>query len=245
MTARRIPLEGSFNFRDLGGYATDDGRVVRWRQLFRADGPHALTDDDGKALAELGITTVIDLRTTEELERGRWTTHLGPVTEHHLPLIDVLPREENAHEWSDASWVARHYIGHLTNATATIANALRILADATEPVMFHCSAGKDRTGVLAAVLLGTLGVTDDDIVADYALSGEAMHRFFGFLRDRSDNPEMLEQWKPTVLAAPAEAMAEVVAHVRARYGSFAGYVEKIGAGEVTAPLRTRLLTRSA
>lgn len=245
MTDRLLSLDGSFNFRDLGGYRAANGTEVRWRRLFRADGPHALTASDAAALGELGIVTVLDLRTGGEVERGRWTDHLGPVTEHHLPLTDVLPRDDELREWSDGAYVARHY-GHLLEQGApSLAKALEILAaPGAQPAMFHCSAGKDRTGVLSAIVLGLLGVADDDIVADYALSARAMERFVAWLRERAADPDALERHVPAVTSAEPETMRSLLAHVRAEYGSFEGYARAIGAEATVPALRAALLSDS-
>ena len=89
-TNRVITLEAVHNFRDLGGYPTVDGRVTRWRTLFRSDGLDRLTGADLEVVRELGIRTVIDLRTQGELDaRGRFPVEAHPVAFHHLPGIDV------------------------------------------------------------------------------------------------------------------------------------------------------------
>jgi protein-tyrosine phosphatase len=92
---RALELEGCVNFRDLGGYRTSDGGTIRWRQLLRADGLHKLTEADRRQLIELGLATVIDLRTVDEAEqRGRFPVDVVPVTYIDLPLFDVLPTTE-------------------------------------------------------------------------------------------------------------------------------------------------------
>ena len=88
---RRIALEGAVNFRDLGGYATGDGRRTRWRTLFRADGLGDLTAADLEVLRDLGIRTVVDLRSGDELERGRLDVDAHPVAFHHFLFIETLP----------------------------------------------------------------------------------------------------------------------------------------------------------
>src|ERR1700704_4221301 len=89
---RQLVFDGCFNFRDLGGYGTSDGRWVRPRRLYRADGPHALTTRDIAKLRALDLATVIDLRTPQEVtDRGCYDTVLTNTVEHHLPMIDVLP----------------------------------------------------------------------------------------------------------------------------------------------------------
>src|SRR6202041_1944966 len=93
--SRKLVFEGCFNFRDLGGYPTADGRRTRWRRLFRADGLSRLTDSDMDSLAALGIVTVIDLRTDLEAgTQGRFPEGVDGVDYHHLPLTDTLPGEE-------------------------------------------------------------------------------------------------------------------------------------------------------
>ena len=91
---RLIALEGAVNFRDLGGYSTADGQRTRWRVLFRADGLGELTGPDLEVLRQLGIRTVVDLRSGSEVERGRFDVDAHPVDFHHFPFIDVLPNVE-------------------------------------------------------------------------------------------------------------------------------------------------------
>src|SRR5512144_2600872 len=143
---RRIELEGCLNFRDLGGYPTRDGRRVRWRRLFRSDGLHLLTAADIRRLREeIGLAEVIDLRSTTELaSEGRGMLAAEPLRFHHVPLFDGEVREQRARA------------------------AEITLAEASGPAVFHCAAGKDRTGVISAILLALLDVPDEVIVADYA-----------------------------------------------------------------------------
>src|SRR5579859_4556528 len=175
---RVVDLEGCFNFRDLGGYRTVDGRCVRWQRLFRADGLHRLTEADLAHLAGLGLATVIDLRTEKELDEvGRIAWPAPDLAFHHLPMLDVLPDRTTYPAWVDAGYVADRYVAMLEKGRDAVAEALAILTDPTAyPAVFHCAAGKDRTGLLAAVVLGLLNVSDEDIVADYALSQHAMTR---------------------------------------------------------------------
>jgi protein-tyrosine phosphatase len=242
---RHVEFDGCFNFRDLGGYATVDGHWVRPRLLYRADGPHALTDGDVATLRDLGLATVLDLRTGPEVEdRGRYATHLPGVAEHHLPLTDVLPDPDELPSWIDPLVVAGQYRSMLENGSDAIARALEILSSASEyPALLHCSAGKDRTGILSAVLLGLLGVPDDTIVADYALSARGMHRLVEHYKSSyPDAAEQLSRLAPAMVAADPRTMSAFVAFVRDEYGSFEGYSEFIGAGSAPAALRAVLLS---
>ncbi len=245
MEERRIGFEGCFNFRDLGGYEVADGRAVMPRRLYRADGPHTLTDADAVKLRGLGLVTVIDLRTAQEAEdRGRYVTTLGDVVEHHLPMIDVLPDTDELPEWIDPDVVARQYRKMLEHGSSAVATALDILSDPNVyPAMFHCSAGKDRTGILAAVMLGIAGVADDAIVTDYALSATAMHQLIEHYQRRyPDAHEQLARVAPAMVAAHPEAMAAFVEGIRRDYGSFDRLAEAIGAPEAPARIRAAILS---
>jgi hypothetical protein len=253
-TTRHIELAGCFNFRDLGGYRTVDGRVTRWRRLFRADGLDALEDGDREALAGLGIRTVIDLRTDMEATR-RLTTEPGEddapravgtfpgATYHHLPLTEVLPGEEDAPHWEDPRFVSERYGGMLRDGSASVVHALRLLSSSDRlPAVFHCSVGKDRTGVLAAVVLGLLGVPDDVIVDDYTLSRRAMIRLLGVLRQRyPDASEIVDRYEPVILSVEPASMEGFLAEVRARHGSFEQLALDLGVTDVAARLREELL----
>jgi protein-tyrosine phosphatase len=241
--SRLLALEGAFNFRDLGGYATADGRITRWRRLFRADGPHALTPADAEVLAGLGIVSIVDLRTADEAgQRGKWHVHVGNATYHHFPMLDVLPDEEELSGWDDPIRVGTHYLDMAARASDAIGATIRTLAQpASLPAMFHCSAGKDRTGVLAALLLGLAGVPDDTIIADYALSREAMVRMLTWLRARVEDPEQLERYAPAVRAAEPEAMAVFLAGLRTQYGSFDAFASALAVDDVVDALRAQLL----
>ncbi len=172
---RMIALEGAVNFRDLGGYAASAGTRTRWRTLFRADGLGELTEADLSVLDTLGIRTVIDLRSGTELERGRFDVDAHPVAFHHFPFIDELP---DAQEFDRRpGLLGSQYLEMVRDAGGQILASLEVLAtpDAL-PAVFHCTAGKDRTGVLSAIVLSLLGVDEPTVVADYALSGAAMQR---------------------------------------------------------------------
>jgi protein tyrosine/serine phosphatase len=242
--SRFVDLQGCFNFRDLGGYRAAGGHTVRWRRLFRADGLHRLTDEDRLDLTHVGLRTVIDLRSGDELtERGRIVWPAPGLAYHHLPMFDVLPDREEFPTWVDSAYVARRYAEILEQGSWTISESLRLLADpATYPAVIHCAAGKDRTGILSAVLLGLLGVPDEDIVADYALSGGAMVRFLAWLRtEYPDAKDQLERSSAAIVAAEPETMALFLQRFRSVHGSFEDYAESLGMiGAVTA-LRSALL----
>jgi protein-tyrosine phosphatase len=230
---RRLELEGVWNFRDLGGYRARDGRQVRWRRLFRADGLDRLTAADLQHIERLRLRTVIDLRTGDEVARGRMATADAPVGWHHLPMLEVLPARERYNAWVTPAHVAEQYLGMISSGEATVRGFLHLVCDADRyPLVFHCFAGKDRTGILTALVLGLLGVADDDIASDYALSAAAMHRLLEWLRAQYDEGaaelERLESSAAAIVAAEPETMAAFLRQFRAAYGSFEAYAVSVG-----------------
>jgi protein-tyrosine phosphatase len=228
--ARRLELEGAWNFRDLGGYVGRDRRPVRWRRLFRADGLDRLTEGDLRTIEELRLRTVIDLRTGDEVARGRLASDRGEVAWYHLPMLDVLPPRQDYNSWVGPAYVADQYLGMIDAGAATVTAFLDLVCERDAyPLVFHCFAGKDRTGVLTALVLGLLGVADEDIVADYALSQAAMARLLEWLRaEYADNAAEIESSAAAIAAAEPETMTEFLRQFRAAHGSFEEYAASLG-----------------
>jgi protein-tyrosine phosphatase len=225
---RIIALEGAVNFRDLGGYQAADGMQTRWRTLFRADGLGELTEADLSVLRQLGIRTVIDLRSGSELERGRFDVEAHPVAFHHFPFIDELPDAQDFDR--RPGLLGTQYLEIVRDAGGQILAALDVLAapDAL-PAVFHCTAGKDRTGVLSAVVLSLLGVDEPTVVADYALSGAAMLRLRAKLIAKyPEGRETIENIDEVFSADPVQ-MEQLLDHVQEQYGSVGAYVDGLGA----------------
>jgi len=238
---RLIALEGAVNFRDLGGYATEDGLRTRWRVLFRADGLSELTETDLEVMRELGIRTVVDLRSGQEVEQSRFNVEAHPVTFHHYPFIKALP---NAEDFARApGFLGTQYTEMLDEATPQIIGALSALAapDA-RPAVFHCTAGKDRTGLLSALVLSLLGVPEETVIADYALSDAAMSRLRAkLIKKYPDGGSVIADSDVLFSADPANMVA-LFAHLRNRYGTVAEYAAQVGVpAGVVERLRESLL----
>jgi protein tyrosine/serine phosphatase len=234
---RHVRFEACFNFRDLGGYPTADGREVRRGVLYRSDSLHRLSDDDLASFTALGIRTVIDLRTSDELaEHGR-------VADDDARTFRHVPFDEVAHDGYLRPH-AQEYLAFADLRRDRIAHALQHLAEGDGPFVFHCMAGKDRTGVLAAILLAALGVNDDTIGADYALTERSIDPAFTWAKaNDADWAAWLTRVEPTgLLTAHAEVIVEFLALVRADYGTIDDYLRNAGlnAGTVQA-LRERYL----
>ncbi|WP_433043921.1 tyrosine-protein phosphatase [Dactylosporangium sp. CS-033363] len=231
-----------FNFRDLGGYPTADGRVTRWRRLFRSDSLSRIDPEDAASFTALGVRTVIDLRRPREIERDGRVHEFDGLRYHHLhPVHAEWEVSAEADEISDARWLADRYLDLAEDGRAAIVAAVEVIADAQNaPVVVHCVAGKDRTGVVSAVTLSALGVPDEVIAEDYALTQGATDRSMQFLR--ALNPEVAKmpaRW----LLSPAETMTLFLADLRSRHGSIRSY---LGLSPTTlARLEENLLERPA
>jgi protein-tyrosine phosphatase len=239
---RTLTFSANYNFRDVGGYAGLDGRTVRWRRLFRADSLHRLTGADWAAFEALGVRTVLDLRRTFEVEEHGRVPHADGLTYHNAVLEHVdwqeVPYPDGVvHE----RWLADRYLNYLTDGQAGLATALGVIADPrAAPVVVHCMAGKDRTGVVCALTLGLLGVSDEDIAADYALTEASMASLTAHLREH--NPEAFDG-NEHMFDSPREAMLLFLADLRTLHGSVEKYVRELGlTDEQIAALRKSLLT---
>jgi protein-tyrosine phosphatase len=231
VTERRVPLAGPVNFRDLGGYPTRDGRTVAWRRLYRSDSLHHLEPEDGPLLHERGIVTAIDFRADDELDRigiGR----LGEldIRHLHLPTVDRALHTVRPPGWDPPESAAEIYELMLRSGGAAYAAALRALVEpGTLPAVYFCMAGKDRTGLFSAVVLGLIGVADDDIVADYVLTHEVVHAIHE--RGKRDYEQSANVWPDLpedLRGAVAPTMEQTIERLSAEYGDWAGYVDAIG-----------------
>jgi protein-tyrosine phosphatase len=229
--SRLIELEGCFNFRDLGGHGTEDGRIVRWGRLFRSDALHHLTASDLRHIREeLGVRIVVDLRSSAE-RAGEVPTSLcdPPVQEHHVPLFDGERRGAPPDLALD-----QIYSILLRVARVPIARFVRLLAESREPVLFHCAAGKDRTGLVSAVVLGAIGVREAEIVADYAETRRNLDRIVDRLRESASYEHVFTELPPETLHAEPATMEKFLAGVARDFGSMRGYL--LGSGLTEAEL---------
>ena len=229
---RVVPLFAVHNFRDLGGYPTNDGRHTRWRTLYRADGLYRLTPDDANIVMNLGVRTVVDLRTNNEVrERGTFPVEDHDVAYHHLPIIDATWGETQTPEFNDeVEFLVWAYREMLAEAAPRFADAINLLSQQTVlPAVFHCAAGKDRTGILAALVLGVLGVDESIIAADYGLTRSATTRLRAWARQHQPElADLYDRMPPRFTAADPRAMAIILNDITSRYGSLRNYVREIG-----------------
>ena len=242
--ARRISLERAFNFRDLGGYQTRDRKQLRRGQLYRSDDLFRLSEGDLAHLAELGIRTVIDLRTEAEAVRGRFPAERLAVDYYQNSLIDISADHSQARGEGAQDYIYLRYRQILTEGGSRIHEvfARLVLAEAA-PAVFHCVAGKDRTGLVAAITLEVLGVDREHVLADYSLTDLAMREALAWLEaEYPDLARRMSDLPPVVLSAEPENLARVLDWLDASYGGAEGYLLSLGlAREDLAEFRSWML----
>jgi protein-tyrosine phosphatase len=242
---RRLPFEGVRNFRDLGGYPTADGRRVCWGKVFRSDALHNLTEADLESFKSLSVRLVYDFR--NDIERARYP---DPVGSEVLELVNLRPGEDSMRlgpgsTKADAERLLRDvYVGMLANSGPQFGQVLTGLADTgLLPTVFHCAGGKDRTGMMAALLLSALRVSRDAVLDDYELTAR--------WRTVADEPELFrlliaagvpEEAATSLLGTPRWAMVEALAVLDEDYGGIDAYLRgPAGMNEESvAALRTTL-----
>lgn len=246
-----IELSAPVNLRDLGGIRIAGG-LLREGLAVRADDLSVITDADAAELVERGLTAVIDLRTTDEVGlTGRGPLARRPVAYHHLPLMASIGEgmPQDGPVAIDHVRMGELYARMVEGAAPQLVNALSIIALTPGTTAFHCAAGRDRTGVLAAVLLLVLGADDDAIVADYARTDpnmaaiqERMRPVMGVLMARLGFD--LEQMASVTFSdEPMDvSMRTMLARLRERHGDALAPLRAAGLGEdLIARLRTRAL----
>jgi protein-tyrosine phosphatase len=229
---RDIELRDTYNLRDLGGYRTGDGRQVRWRLLFRGAGLQRLDGPDLETVRGLGLVTAVDLRTQGEVDRhGAYPVDQLPAAFHHLPMIrQVWDIDQLDPEAGPDQFLLARYQDMLKEGARAISLTFEILADPENlPAVFYCAAGKDRTGVLAALVLSALGVQREAIVADYHLSKERVDRIRArALKSAGDGlSTMIVQPEP-FMQAPAGAMRLLLGWIADVHGTTAAYLTSVG-----------------
>jgi protein-tyrosine phosphatase len=232
-----LQFPGLLNARELGGHPTRDGAKTRSHSLLRADDLVQLTEEGMQALADYGVRTVIDLRWPGEVAARPHPAALGDahgVRYHHISLL-----ASDEMQWAALSGACTKEmwkIAVLEHTRPQLKEVLDVIADAAaEPLLFHCVAGKDRTGLIAALLLALADVEPDAIAADYAAS--TTHLIDAYLV-RYSNLERAEIFE--ALRCPEEGVHNMLEYLT-QYGGAAGYLHAIGlSGAKIARLRARL-----
>jgi protein tyrosine/serine phosphatase len=241
-----IELDGAVNVRDLGGLATQNGGRTVGGRLLRGDNLQELSAADvARLVRDIGLTTVVDLRSTAELtaEGPAPLQAVNGVRHVHLPVLPeqgsatdmvadvLLTRADTDRSRYPADPVTGHYLGYLEDRPDQVVAAVRTIASSEGPVLVHCAAGKDRTGVVVALALSAVGVRPEAIVADYAATGERTGALLDRLRrsptyagDINSKPQAEHDPRPGTMTAFLE-------QVGARYSGAGRWLADHGFGE--------------
>jgi protein-tyrosine phosphatase len=232
---RRLPLEGTVNFRDLGGYQTCDGRRIRWGKVFRSDHLSRLTDRDIDFMRKLKIQFVCDFRTSVEA-RNRPDRFPGdsPGEYLHLPInhlkFDPTTLFEKLKR-GDTSWLTKEFLieGYLSNIDkfASIwGRVFKRLADPGHmPLVFHCTGGKDRAGTCAALILLALGVPEETVVYDHGLSNIFIADVVNEIYAQFDCLGIDREKISPYFSAPRYCIEAMIGHLNEKYGSPTEYLK--------------------
>jgi len=245
---RRLEMDGPSNLRDLGGYPTRSGSYTRWGRAFRSDRLDAMTDADFGRILDLGISKVFDLRADSEVVAAPDCLPDG-VTHVRLPMSSdgaqartIMERIDSGALTSfDETDMANGYLVMLDEFTDHFLQVVAAVA-AGERVLFHCTAGKDRTGVMAMVLLAICGVEDAHLLDDYELTNSfapmPVEHFSAAVRSKGLDPDRFE----TLWSAPRPVMRAVLKGVTDRWGNIDGYRAHAGIDDTTtSKFRDRML----
>jgi len=233
---RLLSFPALLNARDLGGYPTVDGAQTRWRSLLRSDDLAQLTAAGVQALGGYGVETVVDLRWSEEivLNPSPIGSHAPQIRYVHSSLLANTPAQwrELAQGCEKELWKCRV----LEQARPHLRDVLQVMAAASAgPLLFHCVAGKDRTGLIAALLLALADVKPESIAADYAESSQMLGNAYLVRYKDVDPQDVLEN-----VRCPEEGVHNMLAYL-GREGGIRAYLEKIGLNQLEiARLRERL-----
>jgi protein-tyrosine phosphatase len=246
---RWLPLRGADNARDLGGLPLRGGGSTAPGRLLRSDTLQELDADDVALLARYPVGTVVDLRTPLEAHReGRGRLVAEPVDYVNLPFVPdaVIVPDDPRHEVVVADRQAldrvEHYLDYLRLAGRRVLAALDVLAEPrSSAVLFHCAAGKDRTGVLAALTLDVVGVEREAVLDDYALTNERLPQIGARLSRLSTYAAYVGRLRPEDMAADRTTMQNFLQRLDEEWGGAAGWIESAGGSpDLPARLKDRL-----
>lgn len=217
---RHLQLSGCHNLRELGGYTNLEGKQIRWSTLLRSDCLDRLPLSSQQKLLEYGVKTIIDLRSSLEVNRDKYALSRTLKIEYlNLPLVDN--REEI--ETIKQKTLLEHNYFFLEKRSPAIKTILETIATKQTAIVIHCAAGKDRTGIIIALLLALLNVPIATIAEDYQLSERALASLYINLREKA-----IKQGFSHLLESPAQIIIDTFAYLEQNYGGINNYLENIG-----------------
>ena len=216
---RRLLLQGADNFRDMGGYPAQGGAVTRWGVFYRADALNNLTTSDINLLRDAGLTTVVDMRSRQEAERAPDSLAFSEEIEcYNIPLMSESAIDKAIYE----APFKELYITFAEYGKKKIAKVFTAMAKSRGACVFHCHAGKDRTGIIAALLLMLSGACLGDVIADYEVSGT-------YYKTRAANYDFgVIELNTNYIGSPPENIEHFIKHIATKYGGAMQYLLAAG-----------------
>lgn len=222
--SKPLPLTGAHNVRDLGGYPAEGGKETKYKVFLRGDSLHGLTKEDEEYLDDYGVRLVIDVRGKNEAFMHPDHIDKKQIKRLHVPLLDHIQSEAMLGKMPDD--MGDMYIGLVEKSKDGLKEIFTRMADAEGVTLYHCTAGKDRTGIITMLVLKLAGVPDDVVLADYAVSETYMKEMFEKQRGMVEKagvkvPEYVFRSKP-------EYMRKLMEHIAQKYGTAKDYLMDIG-----------------
>ena len=240
-----VDVDGCLNFRDAGGWRTVDGGMVRSGRLYRSDDPIRITPAGRRAVEQLGLTMVIDLR--QQTQFNRTPGFLEPARTTHVSLVDQVVDHSNPPPLDTPRDIADLYAGMLGQSESQVGRVLDLVAEHVMdgPVLVHCAFGKDRAGLITAIIHAAIGVRPDDIVADYVRSdGPARRRRAELIGQPLEGVPPMARLPENLFRASAETMELVLTRAEEQHGSLDAWAASIPTAPATIDrLRTALVDR--
>lgn len=232
---RYLKLAGCLNLRELGGYETTEGKQIKWRTLLRSDSLHGLPASSQQRLIDYGVKTIIDLRSSFELKEEYALSKRVEIEYFNLPLIEEDAR--NIEESIKDKTLLELNCFFLEEKSRAIKTILETIVTQQTPVIIHCAVGKDRTGIIIALLLAIAGVGITTIAEDYYLSDDNLALLYAQLRS-----EAVREGYAHLLESPPQTMIDTFAYLDLHYGGINNYLENINLDrEISNRLRTMLI----
>lgn len=232
----RLPLKNAYNVRDLGGYATHDNKVTKWKRFLRSDALTNIDEQDSKLLNDYGIKTILDLRSFEEVKRRpNNLSYLNDIDYVNIPLLgDILDNRTWTLESMENISVGQFYV-ELLKQKDLVRSAMEVIAKARDGgVLFHCHAGKDRTGIIAMLLLGLAGVYNQDIISNYQITFTNLNQNNFFSGDKYINTPFVKSHPDNIICA--------LQYLEEQYTNIEGYLEAVGlSGDQRTLIKNRIV----
>jgi protein-tyrosine phosphatase len=221
---RHYPFTNVHNFRDLGGYPTNNGRITAYNTFFRSDSPHLMSVEDQTKICSMGISTIVDLRFPAEQQAMPSPFLDNPQMEYHTVAImsDFGTYNTRFHEG-----IPKLYIDFIQNNQAKVTEVFRELIQANQATWFYCRVGNVRTGIIAAMLLDSVGVAHNEIVADYMRSALYVAPIMQIMRQEGLKNVSQDFFDAAIWPRP-ENIRMMLYFLRQRYGGSAEYLHAAG-----------------